>query len=250
MVRASFRLSGPLPANGLAIIDNEGTIRLVDLRGRNIGRILDADLGAWFGPPQADLLVRDGATSYRLAPGVTEPRPEPAPNLGDTVYGCTVVDRWRARRLTICNNAPGTSSVEPVIKLAESGRTRTVAHAPFPPTNGLYGGHWVWAQLSPDGRTVLAQYSSECEVPNAFLVPAVGGPLRTLDGSPRAQPTESIALGWAPSGEAIVLFPAGACGDGIARPGIYRVAVARGRRTLIVACDNCQAVMWTAEVNA
>ena len=36
-------------------------------------------------------------------------------------------------------------------------------------------GHWSGGYLSPDGRTLLAQWSAECEVPFAFFVSSRGG---------------------------------------------------------------------------
>ena len=78
-------------------------------------------------------------------------------------------------------------------------------------------GHWSGGFLSPDGRTLLAQWTAECEVPFAFFVPARGGTPRLVTGEgsvERARP--SIAHGWTRSGEAIVEILAG-CSE--ARPG-------------------------------
>ena len=77
-------------------------------------------------------------------------------------------------------------------------------------------GHWRYALPSPDGRWVLAQWSGECEVPVAYLFPAIRG-----QGHPVAGPdAETIAIGWTPDGRAIVGFMPGACGEGN-EPGTY-----------------------------
>ncbi len=86
-------------------------------------------------------------------------------------------------------------------------------------------GRWSWAALSPDGKTLLAQWSAECEVPIAYFIDLRLGqarpvtPERRHGGSP-----SSIGLGWTPSGDAVVAFPRGPCGTNTGRPGIYRVS--------------------------
>ena len=78
-------------------------------------------------------------------------------------------------------------------------------------------GHWRWAALSPDGRTILAQWSAECEVPQAYLIDRERGRLRRVGGV-------STALGWTTDGRAIVFLPAdGGCG-GAEEPGVYLVS--------------------------
>ena len=76
---------------------------------------------------------------------------------------------------------------------------------------GVGIGRWVWAAASPDGRQLLMQWSGECEVPLAFLVPAQGGRPRRLVG----KHVNSYALGWTTDGRAIVFVPAQpGCGAG------------------------------------
>jgi hypothetical protein len=71
-------------------------------------------------------------------------------------------------------------------------------------------GHWSWAAVSPDGQTLLAQWSGECEVPVTFLVGVHGGIPEAIDGAspPRG---ESIALGWTPGGRALVIAQSNSC---------------------------------------
>lgn len=84
-------------------------------------------------------------------------------------------------------------------------------------------GHWAWAAVSPDEKTLLAQWSAECEVPLAFLVDlANGAPTPVTGESDWAESPMSIALGWTTDGRAIVFLPkGGSCGDGTSPPGVY-----------------------------
>jgi hypothetical protein len=80
-------------------------------------------------------------------------------------------------------------------------------------------GHWAWAAASPDGATILAEWTAECEVPQAFSVPAAGGKPRPLIPGD----VESNALGWTTDGDALVFIPKQpACGIG-REPGTYLV---------------------------
>jgi hypothetical protein len=80
-------------------------------------------------------------------------------------------------------------------------------------------GSWVDVLPSPDGQTLLLQYSGECESPNAFFAPVSGGSAVSVgDGFP-----ESVGLGWTQGNEAIVHFRIGLCGSGVPTPGVYLV---------------------------
>jgi hypothetical protein len=80
-------------------------------------------------------------------------------------------------------------------------------------------GYWRKLFLSPDGKTLLAEWSGECELPTAFFVPAAGGLPRTVTvGSTSSRSSE--ALGW-DGPRARVLLPRGAAGSG--RSGVYLV---------------------------
>jgi hypothetical protein len=79
-------------------------------------------------------------------------------------------------------------------------------------------GHWAWARLSPDGQTILAQWSGECEVPVAYFIPAAGGAPR------EAVPAyASRALRWSRDGRAVVEVVESACGSNAPKPGVYLV---------------------------
>ena len=118
---------------------------------------------------------------------------------------------------------------------AAPGRWRAVAHEPRGAKVEAYvHGHCLDAWLSPDGRTLLAQWSGECEIPHAFVLPAGGGPLRPVTGERdwRTSP-ESVALGWLADGRARVRLLEGLCGHGARRPGIYAIDPRTAEATLL-----------------
>jgi len=80
------------------------------------------------------------------------------------------------------------------------------------PTAGP-AGHWSGGFLSPNGRTLLLQWTAECEVPFAVFVAARGGTPRLVFGGERLEDAQpAIAHGWTLRGEAIVeAMPT--CGD-------------------------------------
>jgi hypothetical protein len=91
---------------------------------------------------------------------------------------------------------------------------------------GAKAGHWATAFLSPNRKTLLAQWSAECEVPLAFFVSARGGVPRVVSGERDwVEAPESVAHGWTGDGRAIVEFLRGACGGTAGRPGLYLVSL-------------------------
>ena len=127
--------------------------------------------------------------------------------------------------------------------------TRTIIRAaePVHPSHkpaGAKVGHWERAYPSPDGKTLLAQWSAECEVPIAFLIPVAGGKPRSVAGMLR-QPPESVGLGWSPDGLAVVFFPNRACGTGYGGPGIYLVSTdGKPVRAIVKGRDIRGAALW------
>jgi hypothetical protein len=103
---------------------------------------------------------------------------------------------------------------------AADGSTRRVrVRPPFE-----HGG-WRWGALSPDGKTILAEWSGECEIPMAFFAPGSGGKPRSVSGpyTRRRPPPNSQALGWTKGGRAIVFAPAEPGCGGEDRPGVFLV---------------------------
>ena len=104
------------------------------------------------------------------------------------------------------------------------------------PAEGL--GRWQSAQLSPDGKTLLAQWTAECEIPVAFFVP-----LATRKPRPVAPVRyETVAVAWNADGRAGVFFNGGACGAGLERPGLYLVSLDGNRE--FVTDDVDQVERW------
>jgi hypothetical protein len=93
-------------------------------------------------------------------------------------------------------------------------------------------GHWRAVHPSPDAKTLLAQWSGECEIPIAFFLPANGGAPRPVTGEREwHKAPESIAVGWSRDGRARVHLLRGACGIAAQRPGTYLIDPASGRVT-------------------
>ena len=140
----------------------------------------------------------------------------------------------RSSHLRLCERAGAPYESNATIQRRYGTAWRVVARTPplprarrMPPL-----GFWRKAWLSPDGETVLAEWSGECEVPHAFFVAAKNGSMRVVTGE-RDWTTspESIALGWSPGGLARVRLPKGLCGGSAARPGVYLVDPGTGKLT-------------------
>jgi hypothetical protein len=128
---------------------------------------------------------------------------------------CTLAGAHDGVSYRVCYASPTRRAIERL----SGGRVERVAVADPP---GAVVGHWRWAALSPDGSTLLAQWSAECEVPFAFLVPASGGSPRLVTGEADwTDAPESEALGWTTAGEPIVHLPKGFCGKSATAPGTY-----------------------------
>jgi hypothetical protein len=89
------------------------------------------------------------------------------------------------------------------------------------PTSPIVG-HWAWAAVSPDGATLLAQWSAECAVPYAFFVPLASGEPRPLSGGPPwYDQLPSEALGWSTEGRPLVRLWKSECGRNDGRLAAY-----------------------------
>jgi hypothetical protein len=111
-------------------------------------------------------------------------------------------------------------------RFVRDGRTLAITDPP-----GAKIGHWARAYLSPDGKTFLAEWSAECEIPVSFFIPAVGGRARAVTGEDDwVDAPVSSADGWTSDGRAIVELPHGACGTAAAKPGVYLISLDGTRR--------------------
>ena len=144
-------------------------------------------------------------------------QPEPQPTWGPRE--CDVVGRYR----TCYHGASDGQSLTAIEYRRGSGWVRLPVRHPFHRPGQPKVGHWAWVAESPDGATLLAQWSAECEVPIAFFVPAAGGKPRPV-ARERYGPATSTALGWTSDGRAIVDLPNSACGGSASRPGVYLIA--------------------------
>ena len=199
----------PLPDQGLALETNPG-VQLQTLTGRPLVAIRGLDLAVDKKIGRA-LIMRDRhGRIFTLDPAARRVRRTheyPAP-----MSGCRRADAL----LYVCRHT--------IVRGA-----RVIARKP----RGI--GHWVWAELAPKGNAVLAQWSAECEVPVAYLV---------VDGKLHAYGRESVALGWLPSGAALIHFPSGPCGDSSGPRGVYAVARTGKRRLLFRTRRFAQYAMW------
>jgi hypothetical protein len=237
------------PATGLAVARPGNRVELVGLDGAVHARLPGVQLGYVAEPMR--VILRQGARQWLFRPGTgtfvryTPKRVRPR-------VGCAVAEKRRDTRLFLCSPKPDFEGQFPAPKTIEietaTMARRILARPPFPaPAADIAPlGHWESAQLSPDGRTVLAQWSAECEIPIAFLIPVAGGKPRPVAGTQREHP-ESIGLGWSPDGLAVVFLPSLACGKGYDEPGIYLVSRAgKPVRAIVKGRTIRGAALWTS----
>jgi hypothetical protein len=190
-----------LPPQGLVTRAAAGVV-LVDLRGHVLRRLdgfrLD-DVPEAARRPR-EVLLRNGSVSYALGSS-----------------GLRRVSRLRGgwpRTATGCHPGPAPFticgypwSLRPRPSTVYRGGQRVLSRR---------GGYWRSVELSSDRKTLLLQWSGECESQTAYLARADGSGLRPVG-------TESEALGWARGDSAVVDLPRGACAGAAWRPGIYLI---------------------------
>jgi hypothetical protein len=142
---------------------------------------------------------------------------------------CNVADRRGESWYLICGQPVSNGNRSIIATLKPDGSLKELvppAHGPPEEGQALFDGKWVNASLSPDGSTILAQWSSECEVDEVFMAPVSGGKPIALDKVLRAEGhiVEAFAIGWTKDGRAIVAVPGGfGCSDILKGPGIYLI---------------------------
>jgi hypothetical protein len=170
-------------------------------------------------------LVRDGLGRWRIDddPGVSY---------------CTPGGRVTSGALEVCGEGNDFESRGFVVTGAGGERALLDVPAPYVlPGSGEPLGGWDWGAGSPDGKTILAQWTGNCDVPHAFVIQAAGGRPRVVTGEAPNVAPESTALGWTTDGRALVFVPrAPGCGIGDG-PGLYLISL-DGARTLIAPAKN------------
>jgi hypothetical protein len=164
-------------------------------------------------------LVRDGAGRWRI---------------DDDAAGrqCRSAGHITAGALEVCYQPNANDNGYFVV--TDSRGQRGLLDVSLPFQSDTVVGNWDWAAASPDGKTLLAQWSAECEVPLAFFVSASGGKPQPVTGEVAATTVspDSVALGWTTDGRAIVFLPSQpACGTS-GGPGTYLIAL-DGTRTFV-----------------
>ena len=143
------------------------------------------------------------------------------------VAGCGSTKTRTVTRVVRCNGIAADLSFHYAIcggRFMRDGQVLAISR----PT-GAKVGHWAKAYLSPDGKTFLAQWSAECEIPTAFFIPVRGGTPRAVTGETDwTNAPSSTADGWTEDGRAIVETWRGDCGLPFHRR-LYLVALDRSR---------------------
>jgi hypothetical protein len=237
------------PAAGIAV-ERRGRVELVGLDGDVVARI--PGVGLAFAPDRDGVVLSQRGARWLFRPGSGRFVRLPGLHLPRARVGCREASHRGALTLFLCappSREPGSLPSAKTIELRRgTGRRIVLARPPFPAPSPDTGpiGHWESARVSPDGRTVLAQWSAECEVPIAFILPVAGGALRPVAGTLH-DPVDSIALGWSPEGSAVVSLPSLGCGGGYDGPGVYLVSTAaKPLRAIVKGRDIRGAQLWTS----
>ena len=207
----------PVAGDGVGLID--GTeVRLLTVTGETVA-VGDAP-GFYVNDVAHPVEARIEGASVALHTGATVPEWAGAPFARDCLGPRS---EQRGRAVAICgpdNRLPDR------IDVADGRNVHTLIQSPSSGAAKPHG-HWRAALLSPDGATVLAQWSGECEVPRAFFIDTATGAASPAAGGRGERPfeaPESIGLAWADDRTALVVLPDGACGPGTQPAGLYAVA--------------------------
>jgi hypothetical protein len=212
-----------LPAQGF-VGQRPGAIVLRDIRGELLGRLSGFRLLPLYGPqPVREVVVARGRDTFALGERGLRRIARPRADWPRTRRGC----HPGPAPYVICGGPYSPRRDASVVYLHGRklvGPTGKYGGAP------TFVGHWRSVERSPDGRTLLLQWSGECEIPVAYFADADGSHLRTVAGDPTV---ESAALGWARDGRAVIAFPQGACGKARKPAGTYLVDPRTRRATLV-----------------
>jgi hypothetical protein len=178
---------------------DDDEVVLVTVSGAELGW---GPLSGWYtNAPEfgVDYNHRAGAITLTAAAGIDDPVP-----------GCASVHGAGGILAAVCGAEPETDE----IRFFTADRRQLLAVGPV---SGL--GHWRFALPSPNGKWILAQWSAECEIPQAYLINTRTGERHMVVPGGAV----SNAIGWAPDGRAIVGQPSAACGASSDHPGTYLV---------------------------
>jgi hypothetical protein len=204
-----------LPSQGLVSGTAAGIV-LVDLRGHVVGQLDGFRIDEIAEPARRphEVLLRKGSVAYALGPSGVRRIARLRGGWPRTATGC----HPGPAPFTICGY-PWSRRSRPSTIYVGGRKVLSRGH-----------GFWRSVELSPDRKTLLLQWSGECEVQTAYLAHADGRGLRAVA-------PESVALGWTPSGRAVVDLPTRGCAGRARRPGIYLVDP-RTRRASFVYGDH------------
>jgi hypothetical protein len=213
-----------LPAQGLAV-NRPGGVVLHELHGRVVGHLSGFRLVELYGRrPRRAVVVAKGRRTFALGPRGVRPIGRPRPDWPTTARGCHPAPL----PYVICGGPYSPRRDASVVYLHGRKLVGPVGKYGGAPT---FVGHWRSVERSPDGRTLLLQWSAECETPVAYFADADGSHLRTVAGNPAV---ESGAVGWARDGRAVIGYPQGVCGRARTPSGTYLVDPRTRRATLVL----------------
>jgi hypothetical protein len=212
-----------LPRQGI-VGTRPGGIVLRDMRGRVVGHLSGFRVVPLYGRrPPFEVVVARGNQTFALGPRGLRSIDRPRPDWPRSRRGC----HPGPLPYVICGGPYARKRSASIVYLNGRKLVGPVGKYGGAPS---FVGHWRSAVRSPDGRTLLLQWSAECEIPVAYFADADGSHLRTVARDPTV---ESDALGWARDGRAVIAFPKGLCGNGRRPPGTYLVDPRTRRATLV-----------------
>jgi hypothetical protein len=176
----------------------------------------------------------------RSAQPVVTTEPEPTTTVVETVTapdpdkGCHAIGRSGYR---YCERLKNGWQIAMTLQVRRSGEWEIIAREPagaFGRHGSHYWGIWSKVKLSPDGKTLLATWSAECDGAYAFFIPAAGGKPRLVTGKfDWSSSPMSNGIGWAPDGRARVEVFGEGCGGSGWTPGTYLIDPATGEHELV-----------------
>jgi hypothetical protein len=225
---------------------------MVGLDGQVVARISSTfDIDAELQLLPGKVILREHGRRFILDPkrrrfvsfraGLSTPSAKPAGLSRDCRAEANQGQRW----YLVCGPSVRSTAHPATIEVLDHGRMRTIAGAPPRAYRGPFAdGLWQSVALSPDGKTLLALWSAECEEPTSFFIDVATGRMRAVTGERDwKKAPESVPLGWSSRGQAVVNLLPGGCGDGSEPAGIYLIEPTTSERHLVYPVDGW-AVMW------